>query len=94
MIAFIFDRRSDMRVTGYPVKMTIKRGHESWDSIYIALGFALSIEGTAISMIPAFPWNLVSYVVVGGATAGLFLFSGKFQTRLLNWKRAHEETSR
>ncbi|HUD25163.1 MAG TPA: hypothetical protein VMQ45_05735 [Burkholderiaceae bacterium] len=38
---------------------TAKRGGESWTYFYVALGFALSIEGTFIGMIQplAFPWN-------------------------------------
>jgi hypothetical protein len=33
------------------VDTKVKRGPESWSYIYIALGFALTIEATVVSMI-------------------------------------------
>lgn len=73
---------------------TVTRGPESWASIYVALGFTLSIEGTAISMFPYFPWNLAAYAVIAALTIILFLSSGWFQNKLLGWKGKYEQKAR
>ncbi|WP_194460334.1 hypothetical protein [Bradyrhizobium sp. CCBAU 53421] len=73
---------------------TVTRGPESWASIYIALGFTLSIEGTAISMVPLFPWNLAAYAAIAAITIFLFLNSGWFQNKLLSWKGKYEQKAR
>jgi hypothetical protein len=73
---------------------TVTRGPESWASIYVALGFTLSIEGTAISMVPCFPWNLVAYAVLAAITICLFISSGRFQNKLLGWKGKYEQKAR
>jgi hypothetical protein len=69
----------------------VTRGPNSWNYIYVALGFALSIEGAAIGMIPCFPWNLIAYVVVGAFTAWLFTCSTRFQNKLIGWKRYEDK---
>lgn len=66
------------------------RGPESWAYIYITLGFALTIEGTAIDMAVPFPWNLLTYLIVGGLTFWLWLFSGWFQNKLIGIKMKYE----
>jgi hypothetical protein len=75
------------------LEATVKRGGESWTYFYVALGFALSIEGTVVGMIQplAFPWNLVAYLVVGAVTFWLVLFNGWFQNKLVRWKNAYEQ---
>jgi len=77
------------------VDAKVKRGPESWTYIYVVLGFALAIEGTIIQMTPAqFPWNLIAYTVIGGITFYLFIFSGKFQDKLIGMKNRYESKAR
>jgi hypothetical protein len=72
-----------------------RQGPESWNYVYIFLGFALSIEGTIIQMLPPeFPLNLVLYLVFGAPTWWLFMHSGRFQSRLRVWKESHENKFR
>jgi hypothetical protein len=74
----------------------VTRGPEGWAYIYIALGFALSIEATIVQMIDPlhFPWNLAAYAVIALSTAWLFLSSGWFHTKLIGWKNRYEGKSR
>jgi hypothetical protein len=75
------------------VDTKVKRGPESWSYIYIALGFALTIEPTVVSMIEPlkFPWNIITYLIVGGLTFWLFLNNGWFQNKLVGLKIRYEE---
>jgi hypothetical protein len=74
----------------------VTRGPEGWAYIYIALGFALSIEATIVQMIDPlhFPWNLAAYAVIALSTAWLFLSSGWFHNKLIGWKDRYEGKSR
>jgi hypothetical protein len=72
----------------------IIRGKHSWNFIYMALGFALAIEGTVVAMIPVFPWNIPVYVVLAFGAGRLFISSGRFQDKLLSIKRAYEDKPR
>ena len=65
---------------GIGIDRQVARGPESWAYIYVTLGFALTIEGTVIQMITPllFPWNILTYVVLGVATFWLFVCSGRF----------------
>ena len=74
----------------------VTRGPESWNAIYVVLGFALVIESTVIPMITplGFPWNLVVYIVVAGITFRLFLFGERFQNKLIGWKMNYEKKAR
>jgi hypothetical protein len=73
----------------------VKRGPESWAYIYVALGFALTIEGTIIQMLPpAFPWNLLTYFVIGAITFYQFIFNGRFQDKLIGVKFRYENQAR
>jgi hypothetical protein len=78
------------------VNATVKRGPQSWAYIYVALGFALSIEGTIIGMVTPllFPWNLVIYAFLGFITFWLFINNGWFQNKLLGIKNSYEEKAR
>jgi hypothetical protein len=78
------------------VSMTVKRGPDSWTYIYIILGFAISIEGTAIGMITplAFPWNLIAFALCGAFTFWLFINNGWFQNKLIGMKTRYEEKGR
>ncbi len=69
----------------------VKRGPESWAYIYVALGFALTIEGTIIQMTPlVFPLNLVTYFVSAAITVWLFIYNGWFQNKLIGVKNRYE----
>jgi hypothetical protein len=74
----------------------VKRGPNSWNYFYIALGFALSIWGTIIQMVDVlrFPCNVLLYVVTGAGLVWLFLFNGWFQNKLIGWKNSYENTPR
>jgi hypothetical protein len=77
------------------VDAKVRRGPESWAFIYIALGFALTIESTVISMIPnAFPWNIFGYAAIAAATTWLFIESDWFQGKLLGMKSRYESKLR
>ena len=72
------------------------RGVESWTFIYIALGFALSIEGTLLQMIEPlrFPYNIMAYLAVMAATFWLFILNGWFQNKLIGAKNRYESKAR
>jgi hypothetical protein len=73
----------------------VLRGKESWNFLYVALGFAVSIEGTVIGMMGlTFPNNAMLYVLVGGITTYLFMFNGQAQDKLIGWKERHENAPR
>jgi hypothetical protein len=56
----------------------VLRGKESWNFLYVALGFVGSIEGTVIGMMGLnFPNNVMLYALAGGITAYLFMFNGQ-----------------
>jgi hypothetical protein len=73
------------------------RGEKSWQFIYIALGFAISIEGTLIQMISpplTFPSSIILYGAVASVTFYLCICNYRFQNRILRMKRAYEDRSR
>jgi hypothetical protein len=73
----------------------VVRGPESWNYIYRFLGFALAIEGTTLGMVPlSFPWNIITYGIVGYATFSLFINYGPFQNWLLGKKNEYESRPR
>jgi uncharacterized membrane protein len=74
----------------------IIRGTQSWEYIYVALGFAIAIEGTVVQMITplVFPWNILVYAVLAFITFRLFISSDRFQNKLLSIKRAYEDKPR
>ena len=74
----------------------VKRGPESWAYIYVALGFALAIEGTIIQMITplTFPWNILAYAVLSVVTGWLFIRSGRVQDKLIGIKNRYESEAR
>ena len=75
---------------------TVTRGRESWNFIYIFLGFALTIEGTILQMIDPlrFPSNLIAYLVLGAVTSWLFILRGWFQNMLIRMKNSYENIPR
>ena len=78
------------------VQMTIKRGPDSWAYIYIALGFAVSIEGTIIQMVAPllFPWNVGLYIAIAAVTIWAFLDNRWLQNKLVGMKLRFEEKER
>jgi hypothetical protein len=55
---------------------TSAKGEDSWTYVYLAIGLALTIEGTILQMSEPlrFPDNLIVYVVLGVPTFVLFIF--------------------
>ena len=41
-----------------------------------------------------FPWNVLTYSVIGYITYRLFIKSGWFQNKLIGWKNSYENTPR
>jgi hypothetical protein len=77
------------------VQTSIKRSKDSWNYIYIALGFTLSIEGTIVSMSPLlWPCNVLLYLLLSLVTILIFLESGWFQNKLIGFKIMVEEKFR
>jgi hypothetical protein len=76
--------------------LRVRRDQASWAYIYIALGFALSIEGTIIQLITPlkFPWNLIAYLVVGFLTGYAFIKSAWVQNKLIGLKNRYEDKYR
>jgi hypothetical protein len=71
---------------------TVKRGQESWQYIYIALGFAVTFEGTIIQLAPIpFPWNLLLFLFSGFVTGWLFLFNSWVHNKLIGFKAKYED---
>lgn len=71
----------------------VHSSQQSWDFIYIALGFAIAIEGTIIQMFDPikFPCNIILYLLLGVITWFLFVKNLRFRTKLLAWKSAYED---
>lgn len=72
------------------VDMKVKRGPESWNYIYVMLGFVLAVGGTVISMLPFGAFNIFVYVLFAAVAIYLFLFNGRFQNKLIGIKSAYE----
>jgi hypothetical protein len=73
---------------------SVKRGPESWNYIYVMLGFMLAIGGTVISMLPFGVWNILAYALFAAVAIRLFLFSGWFQNKLITLKMDYENKAR
>lgn len=75
------------------VNTQVIRGKESWNYIYIFLGFAISIEATVIGMITPllFPYNLLAFAATAAITFNLFLFNSRFQNKLIGLKNRYED---
>ena len=77
----------------------VVRGAPSWSYIYITLGFAITIGGTLITMVPPdklpFPWNAGCFIVAIGVLTWLWVFDGlRFQDRLLRLEQWYENRAR
>jgi hypothetical protein len=77
------------------VRLGIRRGPESWQYIYIALGFAISIEGTIITMLPIErPFNLSTFIIFAVVTGWYFLNNKWLQNALIEFKGKIEDKIR
>jgi hypothetical protein len=86
---------SGFKMTGFPVKMGVKRGPQTWAFIYVTLGFALSIEGTIIGFTSFdFTTKLISFAVLAGVTFWLFMDNAWFQNKLVTLKTHYEDKDR
>ena len=68
------------------VESQVKRGDHSWQILLVFLGFALTIEGTVISMLELPTWLRLSiFFAIAGSTWAAFMHSGRFQNWLIGW---------
>ena len=74
----------------------VRRGSNSWIFIYVALGFALLIEGKIVQMIEPlrFPGGLAVYAALSVVTFWLFICNGWFQNKLIGLKNRYEDKAR
>jgi hypothetical protein len=81
---------------GNSAEAKVVRGKQSWSYIYVALGFAIAIEGTVVQMITplVFPWNIIVYAALAFITFRLFISSDRVHEKLLRIKRAYEDKPR
>lgn len=80
---------------GKDLFMQVTRAGRSWNYIYIALGFTLTIEGNAISMFNVCSWGkLAIYAAASVGTGWLFLESGRFQNWLIGIQGKIENKAR
>lgn len=81
---------------GASATFRVTRGPVSWAYFYIVMGFALSIEGTIVSMITplVFPCNIAAFAGVAAATVYLCTSSAWFQNILLRIKASYEDKPR
>ena len=73
------------------VPTATSRDQNSWNYLYMALGFALTILGTIIQMLDFLhsPCNFLLYIVTGLGLFWLFLFI-RFRNKLIGWKDTYE----
>jgi len=81
------------KVTGSSVQMKIKRGDASYAYFYIVLAFFVGFCWTVIQV-----WDdarkVAAIVFITALSIYLFLFSARFQNRLLGLKSWYEDQSR
>ena len=79
-------------ISGNDAKLTVERSKDSWNYLYVMLGFALTIESSVIPMFtPVFPRNFILFVLVALITGWAFLFNERFQNWLLEVKTRYEK---
>jgi hypothetical protein len=77
------------------VDAKVQRGPQSWNYIYITLGFVISIEGTIVGMTPlAFPFNVIVYAIIAAITGWFWLNSGWLHNKLIGLKNRYETKPR
>jgi hypothetical protein len=79
-----------------PADAKVKRGRESWDYIYIFLGFALTVAGNFVGMLDCLGGlgKVLIYAAFCAAAWALFIHSGRFQKWLIGRKNRYEERAR
>ena len=69
-----------------------KFSSENWTYIYVFLGFALTIEGTFVSLLGLeWPRGLIAYFLFALVTLYLFLLNRRFQDALVKLKARVED---
>lgn len=78
------------------VETKVKRGSVSWAYIYVALAFAISIEGQIISMIEPLPWlwKIIAYALLVVVTCWIFLWFDWVPNKLIRLKNWYENRYR
>lgn len=87
-------RNKTMMAIKDSVTVSVRRGPESWNYIYVTLGFVLTIGGTVIAMLPYGAWYILAYALFAAVAIYLFLFNGWFQNKLIALKSAYESKAR
>jgi archaellum biogenesis protein FlaJ (TadC family) len=77
------------KVTGGGVKMTVKRGQESWTYLYITLALSLAFVWTVIQVWPDL-WKVGGLFASTAVLVYLFLFNGQFVNWLIGLKSWYE----
>lgn len=75
----------------------MRRGKDAWQYLYTLLGFALTIEGTVVSMIVELRCTSARLLVFGAGAAftiWAFLDWGWFQNKLFGLKARYEDKFR
>jgi hypothetical protein len=72
----------------------IRRGEKSWQTLYLGLGFTLTVGGTLIQIILPWAWNFVGYLAFIILMYWLFIWNDWFQKQFLRLVRWTEETLR
>jgi hypothetical protein len=77
----------------YPPKVTIRHSQNSWQYFYFVVGVALGIELGIVAMLPlTFAWNVIFFLVIGGATTYYLIGNGWVQRKLLLWEVSHRKS--
>jgi hypothetical protein len=79
---------------GFRAEAGIRRGENSWQTLYLGLGFTLTVGGTLIQFILPWAWNLVVYLAFIFLAYGLFIWNDWFQKWFLRLVRWTEERLR
>jgi hypothetical protein len=73
--------------------MKIRRGGASWAYLYVAFGFAITLEGIVFQLLTPplkFPANILGFVLSAGLTVYYFIFDGRFINRVFTLKQWYE----
>ena len=79
---------------GLRAGLGLLRGEKSWQTLYLGLGFTLTVGGTLIQIILPWAWNLVVYLALIFLAYWLFIWNDWFQKWFLWLVRWTEERLR
>jgi hypothetical protein len=81
------------KVRALMASLTVQRGPESWNYIYIMLGLSLGLEAAIIAMVSPliFPYNFGVFILIATTTIYFFVRNERFQNWLLAFKRRYEK---